>query len=82
MFNLNMIKRVNPRKIGRPSLASFPTDLFLRGEFKSYVNAQISQSPMGELFRPRLYTYADFVLVKFYAILTRQSVHEAAESLN
>lgn len=61
---------------------SFPYDLFVRGEFKDIVNNLVARTNVAKTFKPRLYTYADYILVKLYAFLTNKSVHWAAETLN
>jgi hypothetical protein len=68
--------------IPQSSLPTFPKDLFLRGEFKSFVNKLVGQAEIARIFRPRLYTYYDFVLVKLYAMVTKQSVDYASDHLN
>jgi hypothetical protein len=60
----------------------FPRDIFLLGEFKGFVNNLVHRLGIANRFRPRLYTYADFILVKFYAMVTKSSTTAASESLN
>ncbi|MCF2141241.1 MAG: hypothetical protein K9W44_14370 [Candidatus Lokiarchaeota archaeon] len=49
----------------------FPQDLFFSGEFKSYIEGLGSQTGIAKIFKPRLYTYSDFILVKLYAMVTK-----------
>ena len=60
----------------------FPYDLFVAGEFKDILNNMIARSKIAKIFKPRLYQYADYVLVKLYAYLTGKSTHHASEHLN
>ncbi len=70
------------RAIPQSTDCSFPKDIFLLKEFKSLVNGQVRQLGISKRFRPRLYSYADFVKVKLYALVRQTSVHVAAEGLN
>ncbi|MHA1521558.1 MAG: hypothetical protein ACTSRK_15360, partial [Promethearchaeota archaeon] len=73
---------LQPRAIPQSTDCSFPTDLLILKEFKALVNAQVKLLGIANCFRPRLYTHADFVMVKLYAITRQISVHVAAEGLN
>jgi len=70
------------RAIPQSTDCSFPTDLLILKEFKALVNVQVKLLGVAERFRPRLYSHADFVMVKLYAITRQISVHVAAEGLN
>lgn len=60
----------------------FPINIFLLRDFKDLVNGFVSGTEVGRKFKPRLYSYADFVLVKLYAMVKGWSTHCAAEYLN
>lgn len=60
----------------------FPKNIFLLGEFKPYVNALINQLGLTQRFKPRLYSYADYILVKFYGMTCQISTTKASEDLN
>ncbi|MCF2140204.1 MAG: hypothetical protein K9W44_09150 [Candidatus Lokiarchaeota archaeon] len=68
--------------IPQSSLPPFPINLFLREEFKSYVNKLVGRSEIAQKFRPRLYTYCDFILVKLYALASKKSIEYASNYLN
>lgn len=70
------------RAIPQSTDCSFPKDIFLLKEFKSLLNGQVKLLGVAKRFRPRLYTYSDFVMVKLYALARQISVHVAAEGLN
>jgi len=70
------------KSIPQSTLPLFPKEIFLLPEFKDCVNRLVGQLGIAQRFRPRLYTYADFVLVKIYAMVTKQSTAAGAESLN
>lgn len=60
----------------------FPKDILLLGEFKTLVNRLVESLGMSKRFKPRLYTYADFVITKFYALICGESTEKAANRLN
>ncbi|MCF2141372.1 MAG: hypothetical protein K9W44_15040 [Candidatus Lokiarchaeota archaeon] len=68
--------------IPQSSLPIFPINLFLRGEFKSYVNKLVGRSEIAQKFRPRLYSYYDFILVKLFALASKKSIDYASDYLN
>lgn len=68
--------------ISRSVIRSFPNDLFLLSDFKAFVNGLVLNTTIPQKFHPRLYSYADFIYVKLYAVINNRSVHWAAESLN
>jgi hypothetical protein len=68
--------------IPQSSAPTFPHDLFLLGEFKAYVEQLVAQTGIPLRFKPRLYSYADYVLTKFYALVTKQSTAAGSEALN
>ena len=70
--------RAIPQSTSRP----FPKEIFLLGEFKALLNGLVRQLGIATRFKPRLYTYADFVMVKLYALAKGVSIHTAAETLN
>lgn len=60
----------------------FPKDICLLGEIKSLVNGLINSMGIVKRFKPRLYSYADFVFVKLYAIAKGIPTERAADILN
>ena len=60
----------------------FPKDIFLLKKFKSLVNRSVQGLEIAKKFKPRMYTYADFILVKLYAITEKMSTEWASETLN
>ncbi|QEE15540.2 transposase [Promethearchaeum syntrophicum] len=70
------------RSISRSKNLPFPKDIFLLGEFKSLVNSLVTRLGIAKRFKPRLYSYADFVFVKFYALITSTPIERASERLN
>ncbi|WP_371805378.1 hypothetical protein [Candidatus Lokiarchaeum ossiferum] len=70
------------RAIPQSTDCSFPKDIFLLKEFKALLNEQIKLLGLAKRFRPRLYTWADFVFPKLYALTRQISVHVASEGLN
>jgi len=70
------------RAVRRPSVRSFLNQIVHFQDFKPLVNRLIERIPLARRFRPRLYTYADYVLVKLYALLTKKSTDWASETLN
>jgi hypothetical protein len=70
------------RAIPQSTDCSFPKDIFLLKKFKSLVNQQVQLLGIAKRFRPRLYSHADFIMVKLYAMVRQISVHVAAEGLN
>jgi hypothetical protein len=60
----------------------FPINIFLLKDFKDLVEGFVSNTEIGKKFKPRLYSYADFVIVKLYAMIKGWSTHCAAEYLN
>ncbi|WP_457557356.1 hypothetical protein [Candidatus Harpocratesius sp.] len=42
----------------------------------------VGQTGIAKIFKPRLYSYSDFILVKLYAMVTKQSTTYASEFLN
>lgn len=57
-------------------------DIILHGEFKAYVEGLIKNTPLAGRFRPRLYDYSDYIIVKLYALTRGWSTHQAAQYLN
>jgi hypothetical protein len=70
------------RSISRSKTLPFPKDIFLLGEFKSLVNSLVTRLGIAKRFKPRLYSYADFVFVKLYALTKSSTVETASEILN
>lgn len=67
--------------IPQSAIPAFPKEIFLLGEFKDFVNRLVARSGIALKFRPRLYSYADYVFVKLYALVSKQSTTAASESL-
>jgi hypothetical protein len=61
---------------------SFSIEIFLLKEFKDILNEYINRTDLSKRFKPRLYQYADFVIVKLYAMVCDRSTEWAAEYLN
>ncbi len=59
-----------------------PNNIFFLDDFKLLVNRAISRTEIHKRFKPRLYTYADYIIVKFYALNSDMSVEWASERLN
>ena len=70
------------RSIPTSKTLPFPKDIFLLGEFKSLVNSLVTRLEIAKRFKPRLYSYADFVFVKLYALTTSIPIEKASERLN
>jgi hypothetical protein len=70
------------RAIPQSTDCSFPKDIFILREFKALVNQQVKLLGIAKRFRPRLHSYADYVMVKLYALVREISLHVSAEGLN
>lgn len=72
----------NGTSILHSSAFPFPINFFDFRDFKVLVEGLVAGAGIGKRFKPRLYSYADFVLVKMYAMIKGMSTHNAAEYLN
>ena len=70
------------RAIPQSNDRSFPIDILDLGKFKALLNKQVNQLGIAKRYKPRLYSYADYILVKMYAIIRGISTHDASEELN
>lgn len=59
-----------------------PIHILLPNQFKILVDKLVANSGIGKIFKPRLYTYSDFIIPKVYAIICNKSLHRACEQLN
>lgn len=75
---ISLQSRAIPQSIG----CSFPSDLFVLKEFKDLLNHQAKQIGIAKKFRPRIYSHADYIMTKIYAILCQCPTHVASEGLN
>ena len=74
--------QIRKRSQTKGYFTSFPYELFVDEKFKTLFDDLVKKTKIAEKFKPRLYSYSDFVLVKLYAYLTGKSIHHAAEELN
>jgi hypothetical protein len=63
-------------------IPSFPSQLMFCKNLKSSINKLVNNTRVPERFKPRLYTYADYILVAIYAICKGIPKHRAAQRLN
>lgn len=59
-----------------------PSNIFLLKDFKTLVEKAVGFTGVRKRFVPKLYSYADYVLVKLYALSKDMSIEWASERLN
>lgn len=73
---------LHTRAIPQSTDCSFPRDLFVLKEFKDLLNEQVRLTGIAKKFRPRLFTHADYISAKLYAIIRKCPTNVATEGLN
>ena len=63
-----------------PSFFSIST--FLSQDFRNILDDLFIKSTSAKRYKPKLYKYSDFILVKLYALIRNISIDEASEFLN
>jgi len=68
--------------IPKSGISPLPKYIFLLRDFKSLVEAELRNTEIAKRFKPRLYSYVDFIIPILYALTSNLSLEQACQELN
>ena len=63
-------------------ISPLPDYIFLLNDFKALVQSEIQKTDIVKRFKPRLYSYVDFIIPIIYALVSSISIEQACQELN